>query len=298
MATAKPRRARTVLPDPVFLGVGQDVFEAHAKVLEPSVLQQAGVTVMHLDALRPGGRDNPDTTAMGWYRYVLSLTQLKGADNAVPVRSARWDGQAMEDLRASLAEEPVFVRFECDGITRGVYPKSEYAINRIMLIDIALQWLVPRVIAMRGEAAHDITANLRESLERGIEAQRALECEFVWIATHPGADVPWPEDGQWEHAAPEWTRACTTYDFIATRTAYIDVNLLRSNSVAERTHAIAGRGDGDAMSFAQFLGIMSADMNIPPSEIARRWSVNMLYAQSSMRWEAQRLAERKAKEQA
>lgn len=271
-------------PDAVLTdGIGRDALMEKCRVLEASVLRQPGVTQEMIDEKRPGSFRNPDNSAFGWDEFQIHLRILYSQGPEQPRAQLRWDATSMEDLRASLAAEALFIRLE-SGKQVGVYPKSEYALNRVMMIDLSLQWLLPQRVALQN-VDEPVPAQL-EALRAAVEWQSVLEREFVWIITHPGADVPWPDSGRWDHESPEWTRELTTYDLIALRKAHVDVNLLRINSVSERTNAIAGRSTDDAMPFAAFLGVMAGDLGISSVELSRRWSVGEIYAQACVKWQA------------
>ncbi len=287
-------------PDPIREdGVGRDVLQERAEVLLRSVARQSNVTPELLAAHRPGGADNPDTSAMGWLSYLCQLHRWHATGPAQPEnkRAGRWDAQAIEDLRDAMAAQPIQLRLE-DGREVAVYPKGDYALGRIVAGQVALQWATEHRVLLLNLQSEGQTLSAREilSLRQAVEFESALTREFVWILTHPGADVPWDDDTTWDHELPDWTRGVTSFDLIAIRRAHLEVNLMRINAIAARTDAIVN--GSEAMPLQAFLGVMAADLHIPPREFARRWSLGEIIASNMAKHEATERAHAQARREA
>lgn len=270
------------------LSLDVSVIQEKCRVFEMAVLLRPEVTPASLNAIRPPA----DASGHQWLDYLVQLAQMRGTVAMIQGALPRFTEQDAEDLRDALSEAPCYVPMS-DGETRGCYPKSDFAMRRIEYIDAALQYIVPRRVML--EAA-ECTPAMLEALDAANEAQSQLEREFLWIATHPAPDVPWDDDGQWEHDTPAWTREAGGYDLQLVRAAYIEVNYRRLNALAERTHAM--KGQGDTMSPEAFNGVMASELGIAPRELSRKWSRCALYAMAFTKWEAHMRAEARAKDAA
>lgn len=263
---------------------------ARASLLEMGVRRQEGVTPETIAAQRPGGSENPDTSAMGWLAYLIWLNREHAMGRQQPTsrNELRWNEAAIEEMRAALAAEPIIVHLE-NGDHISVHPKGEYALNRLHVGDIALRWLVERKVALLDAEPN---ADVLSALELVMEAEQQLVSEFVEIVTHPGSDVPWPSETQWEHEVAAWTRALTPFDLLAIRRAHLEVNMLRINAIAERTKHLAEEKGTTPM--AAFHGAMAADMGVQGRVLVRRWSRGELAAMALSKWEVQLRAQAKA----
>lgn len=283
---------------PVSDSVGRDVLEMRAAVLEMAVRNAGHMAGEAIDAIKPGGVDNRDTSAMGWLYYLCMLNRMIERAPAARATDLRWDAQAMNDMRASLHAEPVALTLE-NGRKVSVYPKGEYALHRLCLIEFTLRWVLEYRLAIELKIgamdASDMPLELIELLGKAIEFQSHLERCFTWIVTHPGADVPF-EENQYELSPPQWTRELTALDRIQMQAAHMEVNLLRINTVAERTKSLAGSG-AESMPLAAFLGLISNEMHIQPRTFARSWSMGEAFVQALLKWEAMERASAKAEQE-
>lgn len=294
MAETKTRRPRT--PDPRTLGVGRDVLEARIAVLEPSVQRQENITDAMLSAWRPGGKENPDTSASGMLTYLCQLHRWHATGPEQPSSSkARWSPQDVADMRAALAAEPVHLKLE-DGREVSVHPKSSFALQRLVYTDLALQFVAGARIDV--ETAEEQVASGLDVLTIALPLQQRLEREWAEIVCHPGPGLPWPETGPWEPELQPWSETLTIFDLLALRKAFLEVNLLRLHALSERTRYLAGReGQSDAMPMAAFLGIISGELGVQPREIARNWSLGEVFAQALVKWESHERATQKQDEE-
>jgi hypothetical protein len=279
--------------------VGRDVLEARANLLELSVRKTGHIPPAEIDAERPGTVLNPDTSAMGWLHYLCQLHRMheRGPASTTTTGSLRWDSLNMTDVRAALHAEPITVTME-DGTQRAVYPKGEYALARVVMIEFTLRYALERRLALELVASENTSPELLDALASAVDLQSVLEREFVWILTHPGSDVPWEEEARWTVEPPLWTRAITPIDMMMIRAAHLDVNLLRINAVSERSRRLAGKGTGEGMPLAAFMGLMASELGVQPKELARRWSLGEVFVQSLMRWEAMERARMQSEQEA
>lgn len=291
MTTTRRRRAT---PDPIREdGVGRDVLQARCALLERSVVKLPGVTAEQLAAQRPGGAENPDPSAMGWLAYLQWLSVEFGRGPATPTGAdLRWDGQAVADMRAALHQEPVWVTL-LNGRRVSVHPKGDYAIHRLLLNQVALRWIAERRVALHLVLDEAPTPEVMELMRLAVEAEAQLTAEFVAIITHPTADVPWTDDGVWEHPVPLWMRGeVTSHDLLVLRNAYLEVNLYRLNAIAQRTRLFAS--GGDPMPLPAFMGVMADELKVRPEELARRYSRGEIFAMSFAKFEAHERAKQRA----
>ncbi len=287
-----PRSRRRVAPDPIREdGVGRDVLQARCQVLELAVSKQPGITPELVAANRPGGADNKDQSGTGWLTYLCWLHGQYARGPQTPKgNAARWDARAMDDMRAAMAAEPIYLTME-NGRQIGVYPKGEAALNRLVVNQMALQWATIRRVALHDLADEHTTTTL-DTLRDVTRFEAFLQAEFITIVTHPGAYLPWDDVGTWEHPLPRWTLEASPFDLLAIRAAYYDVNLFRINAIAERSRHFAS--SGDPMPLAAFLGVMADELKVKPEELARRYSLGEVFAMSYAKYEATERAKARA----
>ncbi len=270
------------------------MLDARISALELSVARQDGITDVMLTANRPGGAENRDTSATGALAYLCWLHRQHAQGPTQQVSNAgvgRWDARGMDDLRAAMAAEPIYVTLEC-GRQVGVYPKSFHALNRVVDNQMAMEWVTTKRLVLLSLEAH--TPDTLDTLRKATDAECRMVAEFVAIITHPGPDVPWVDDGRWDHDVDAWTRTdISPMDLLALRRAYVDVNMLRVNAIAERTRQYAS-GPSETMPLAAFLGVMAGEMHTRPEEIARRYSLGEVFATSLSKFEAYERAKAKA----
>lgn len=294
MTTSQKSRRRAT-PDAVPTdSVGRDVLEARCAALEPAVSKQEGITPELMATYKPGGSANPDQSATGVLTYLQWLTgQYAQGPKAPKAHNLRYDTRAMEDMRAAMAREPIYLTLE-SGRRVGVFPKGEAGLNRLVVNQCALQWAEERRVALQSIEDHTVTTlELLRDVTRLVEF---LTGEFVAILTDPTPYVPWEDTGEWEHPIPSWVREVTPFDLLALRAAYLDVNLLRINAIAERSRQYAAHG-GEPMPIAVFLGVMSDEMKVKPEDMARLYSLGEVFAIAYAKFEAMERAKARAEDE-
>lgn len=267
---------------------------------ERMVLQQPGITIEMVDYARPGAGGNPYSAndPLGWLDFYRQLVFWYAQGPTQPAANAfRWSESEMDDLTKALAEEPVYFTLHAadeNGAHRkvGIFPKGKYAQDRIKIAEMILDMILPHRLYYEKNPTIENAQRLSEL----VELQASLMQELVWILTHPGADVPWPDDGQWEHAAPAWIRALTDVDFLVIAKANHEVNVLRPNALATRSYSMTGHNQKSSdMTYVEFLGVIAAETGIPARTLMRQRSTGAIYAQSLMKLIASHEAEERAK---
>lgn len=294
-----PSTDTTEAPGDTPLGdvVGRDVLEARAKLLEQAVIASGKVSPADIDAVRPGGAGNADTSAHGWLHFLCTLHRMHERTGvAVAANAARWDPDVIEATRAALAAEPIHLTL-ADGTPVAVHPKSEHALHRLVLIDVALNWTVVRRVAIETLPPEQVTPQSLTALRTAIDLQTQLEREFVTVVCCPGADVPASASGDsaWDIPLAPWSATLDPLDIMAIRKAHLEVNYARIQMIADRTRSYAD-GEGSNTPVAAFLGIMASELGVQPMVLARRWSLGEVFAQALLRWEAMKKAEQDAKD--
>lgn len=264
--------------------VGRDVLVARCQMLEQSVRSSGHISTMEIDAVRPGGPDNSDTSAHGWLYFLCVLHRMHERGPAVrtPSGSMKWDAQSMDAVRAALAAEPMAVRLT-SGLQVNVHPKGEHALHRLVMLDKAMEYVASQRLRIEQQPGSPTTIT---ALGSAVELQFHLERQFAAILTHEGAGIPRAMAGSaWDVEVPEWTATVEPYDILAMRRAHLMVNLARINEVSERTRAYA-KGEGGALPIAAFLGLMATELHVQPRELSRNWSLGEVFAQALLKWEA------------
>jgi hypothetical protein len=269
--------------------VGRDVLDARCAILEQSVRQSGVATAAQIDAVRPGGAENLDRSAMGalFFFGALSRWHAQGPQQPHGKASMRWSPSEIRDIQDALAATPIPVPLEC-APDKSVFPKGEFAIRRLEEIDHALGWLAVRRVAAEYELEENATPAALEAIRLCDEAIAQLSREFIWILTHPGADVPWADNGEWEHQPPKWTRAATTFDFIAVQRAHREVNSSRAEACSARLRHLAKTED--SMPMEAFTGLMANELAVQPRELVRKWSRGELFVQALLKADAHQRA--------
>ncbi len=275
--------------------VGRDVLEARCQLLEQSVRASGHVPAADIEAARPGGAENRDTSAHGWVHFLCVLHRMHERGPSVRTNNGgkRWDDTAMEAVRSALAAEPVHVTL-CNGNVVAVHPKSEYALSRLVVIDRTLQWVVTRRLALEILDDAEITPASLSALRSAVDLQHMLEREFVTICCAEGADIPHRDGEAWAIELAPWTSMIEAADIINIRQAHLEVNLHRIQEISERTRQYAD-GTGSVMPIAAFLGVMSAELRVQPRDMSRRWSLGEAFGQALLKWESQERAKADAK---
>lgn len=158
----------------------------------PANIRAGVATEDDLLAWWPGGASNPKRDTKAWARcygqyraWIERRDFLRGDRSSVTGASQR---PAIDDaaVMAALADEPQVVALR-DGGTVTVYPKSWATLARMRALQAASEWVLDRLalVERHGDAA--ALAKLPDM----VEASTALTRHLVWIATHPGAGLPY-----------------------------------------------------------------------------------------------------------
>lgn len=294
MSTENASTTSPAAPTPVREdGVGRDVLEFRAGVLERSVQALPGITPETLQAQRPGGVANRDTSAMGWLSYLCWLSATRGT--GAPTRalhvtdSARWSPQAVDDLRKAFAAEPIHLTLE-SGRQVSVHPKGSVAAARIVRNQLVTEWVQAQRVALL--AQQPTTPEIVAQIDLANRAESRLRAEWLWCITHPGPKLPWAITGP--DALPvsdpeppvEYHDALTTADELLLQRAFVETNYLRIATLSERVRQQVGSKDSESAPLAHFMGVIAAEYGVQPEVMASEWSIGAAFASALARAES------------
>ncbi|MGV3710315.1 MAG: hypothetical protein ACO1Q7_15895 [Gemmatimonas sp.] len=273
---------------------------SRAEALVGDIKNQPEVSQEEHDANKPGGEANPATDAQGWLWYLTWLHRKQAGSPLSAIRPrVRWSEDAARDLNDVLAENPVYVPLH-DGTSIAVYPKGDYALDRIAFINAALHFVVPQQDALKAAIAEseNPTPQQLEALKAATELRHQLEREFIWILITPGSSVPWDDDGNWDHDIPDHVPQTAGYDWQLFVGAHAEVNALRLTVLSETSRTYARGGDSGDLSKDSFNAVMAKELGVSPRELVRRWSKGMLYGMAFENMKAHERARAKAEAKA
>lgn len=305
MSTENASTTSPAAPTPVREdGVGRDVLEFRAGVLERSVQALPGITPETLQAQRPGGVANRDTSAMGWLSYLCWLSATRGT--GAPTRAVhatdqyRWSPQAVEDLRKAFAAEPIHLTLE-SGRQVTVHPKGSVAATRIVRNQLVTEWVQARRYALL--EIKPTTTEIIELVDLANRAEARLRAEWLWCITHPGPRLPWALTGPDAAASAdpeppaEYHDALTMADELLLQRAFVETNYLRIATLSERVRQQVGNAESESAPLAHFLGIIASEHGVQPEAIARDWSVGAVFASALSRAESTDKAVKRAEQE-
>lgn len=225
----------------------QGELEARCRELA-TVLEGAGqIAPEAVEALTPGGKDNPDTSWWGWVRFYGRLqVAAEGPRPDAPGTDPLLDDARTADLlrgaprRVRLVtpaaksptkdEEPQWVK---------VYPKAFEALVECHARGIRLNWLAEKVRLLE---AHPSAEQL-ELLERTLKELAYQQRVLAWIVTTPGPGLPFSLESDRAPRPPKAFATWDGWDHLAVLQAFQEINGLRQPALDRLLHG-APRGDG------------------------------------------------------
>lgn len=266
------------------------VLESECDQLERSVRFERLASEAEIDTQRPGSEKNPDKTIYGQLRYYGWLSRLHARGTHKQSEMAREKADALILAAYEEKPEPVQLVRPVDGRTEVlVYPKSFSALLDAGVCDRRIaQCTAIRDVMLRQPKPGD-----RAYAEQAERAYRHFSRTFIWIATHPGAGVPYDWDAP-DPAPPEWTALLDSRDVIGIIQAFIAVNLLAMKALDILTHPDPITDGGVRPTWSEWFAGMAKEMNTDPKHLMRNRSFVGLLAAQGVAAETQRKAMRKA----
>jgi hypothetical protein len=224
--------------------------------IERALLLAKVKTPEQIDAQRPGGVANPESTALAWLDYLRWLDRVHVTNGQEPTAApaSQKSGEVERAIADALAEAPEAV--ECsDGETRFVYPKSFWA----------LQWLD----MLNQQAAHSLELIFSAREQTVVEDLPVLQLAplmqatpllvWAWILTSKGPALPFDDDTSLLDP-PAWTKALSPDDFFKLLNAHRRVNSARLRLVSMYVERDPSGSGGPAFSVAGFIGAIAGEL--------------------------------------
>lgn len=199
------------------------------------------------------------------------------AQAAEPGRNALAEEAMLEALR----EEPAKVR-RIDGSVVHVHPKGLDSLMWFRQKDWLLEWLSPRVAALR--EALDRGEGSEAELPRPVSTLARCEEELAYQmsllcaeATHEGpARGPWAQEEPEE--VPEQWRDVNPHDMMSVHKGFVLVNSDRLQALNHIVQPQKSEGGSERMSWNVFLATMAQQLQMDPSVLASDRSLVSLLA--------------------
>lgn len=241
--------------------------EARCRDLALALESGGHATVAELEAVTPGGAQNPDRGWWGWVRYFARLQVFHDRQEG---RAALPDAIA-DDTRASAALLGTPKRVRLIGRPSSqpaeeaaleapeprevwVYPKSYLALVECHVRGVRLGWLAERIYAL-GEPTEvgDV-----ELLDRALKELTYQQRILAWIATTPGPGLPFPEYGTAPPVPPAAFDDWDGWDHLAVLQGFQSVNSLKQPALDRMMHGIPKEDGGGALNgWSVFFGSLA-----------------------------------------
>lgn len=231
------------------------------------------VSPAEVAAYWPDGKENPLTQAHSrkgqWIYCYASLVRLCDRLRTVPVDQ----GDAERARRDAQTDTPVPVVLST-GTTVYVYPKSYVALEFCQTLDRAIL----RVVALTSEAAGAEDEGSERVLALAPLVRATAVLLWVWVITHPPAELPFPLYGSEDLSPPDWTHQLTGEDLLALWQAHRTVN-------GRRNALIASLMPDDVqaktrLSLESFLGAYAHEHGADVAHLMERIALGKLFAQA------------------
>lgn len=214
--------------------VMQATLQEHCAELRKSLLARRAATVEEIQDFWPLGKQNTGDGLWAWIRCYANYVAFGRRQDPTAKAAARQARQ--QALLEAMADRPKLVELterDAEGLplTVTVHAKSYVALTEVHVRQVLIAHLADgaRVLEEAGRA-EDL-----EFIVRSYREQQYLQRVIVWIATHEGPGLPFPEQAP-RPEPPEVLARLAPSDLYAIAQAFQEVNVLRLAAL-EQTHA-------------------------------------------------------------
>lgn len=257
------------------------------KTLEREVESQRLVTDEALAAVRPGGAKNPSKQVWGWVKYYGELC----AFHERGVQHESGGTNAERTALAALARAPIVLtglRPQADGSPTQwtVHPKGymahEYVHEKDLLLATLNGWT---------HRLHTSGLDNQHELAERVATERAYtQGLLAWIATTPGAYLPFDPHVTRDPDVPAEYRDLDEFDLLRIQQAWAKVNAGRGAALSELIAPPKDDGNPGHRGWSIFFSTLGTRMNTPVAQLMRDYTIPELLAQSYLAAGAEREA--------
>ena len=269
-----------------------------------SILNRQLATKEDVDAWRPGGARNADTTVWGWFAFHSQLMALSERDHLQAARreSANRSGTDEVALLAMLGgrgESFDLVTPLPDGelevLALTVWPKGLQALTEVQDLDQDCRWLAARLVVLQ-ELIDEGLASAGDLQAAEQTSARIVEytARIAWILTSPGAECPYDPGVGPGDAMPKRYLHLDPLDLTALLLVHRRVNNARLLALAPfipRDPASAKA----AQSWAVIMAATGREIHEDPEHLIKAWPLQKVVASAALAAKARLDAEAAAK---
>lgn len=246
------------------------------KQLRAVTQRREGELPAKVEAFRPGGKQNPERDAKGWYVWVRALAMALG--RATPEDGAaapEADRATVETLSgAPLTRRSLIAADDGAPVELTVYPKSFSTLAHLHGRDLILARLQPTVEALIRDEALD-----GPLVRRVLEAIANEHRLCAWIATTPGPGMPF-EQAAPPPEFPEHVVAWHPTEVLQIREMHLEVNHLRIAATQKLLTPDTDPATGG--SWSSFFATVAKEFGTAPEVLMHDRSLLSVLAQTQL----------------
>jgi hypothetical protein len=222
--------------------------------------------------------NDPESTLILTYGALRVLLDERTPDAGDrDARRKRADRVVLDSLRG--ASRPVTLTAPIEDLREvSVHPKSMNALIELAERDAVIGFFNAGLDALRELVVANPTPDRVEHLARGVREVGYQERICVWIVTHPGPGLPYPEEVTTPEL-PDWLSYLSPVDALLIFAAHEDVNAGRLAALQALPRG-KKRADDVERGWGVYLANMASLMNRSAEQLARDHSLASLFAQS------------------
>lgn len=242
------------------------------------LLAKGLATQAELDACNANTLDDTETdliVTFGNLRVLLS--ERTPTDEDREKRRARADRVVLDSLRG--ASKPVTLTAPIDDLREvSVHPKSMNALIELAERDAVIGLMNAGLDALRDMVTRDPTPEHVDHMARSIREVGYQERICVWIVTHPGPGLPFPEE-ETNPVLPPWLAYLSPVDVLLIFAAHEDVSAGRLAALQALRRG-KKKADDVERGWGVYLANLASLLNRSAEQLARDHSLAALFAQS------------------
>lgn len=235
-------------------------------------------TQAEIDACNANTPDDPDTEMVVTFGNLrVLLAERTPTDEDREKRRARADRVVLDSLRG--ASKPITLTAPIDDLREvSVHPKSMNALIELAERDAVIGLMNAGLDALRDMVTTNPTPEYVDHMARSIREVGYQERICVWIVTHPGPGLPFPEE-ETNPELPPWLAYLSPVDVLLIFAAHEDVNAGRLAALQALPRGKKKANDVER-GWGVYLANLASLLNRSAEQLARDHSLAALFAQS------------------
>jgi hypothetical protein len=220
--------------------------------------------------------DDPETALIVRYGDLRALHAARqGIASHRPQKADRLILDALRGASVSITlTEPLG-----DMKKLSVHPKSLNALIELAERDAVIGFFNAGIATLRTMLAESPTAERVDLLTRATREVGYQQQLCVWIVTHAGPGLPYPED-ETTPVLPEWVALLSPIDVLLVFRTHEDVNAGRLAGLQSLPRGKSSDGDNAERGWGVYLASLASLMNKTAEQLSRDQSLAALFAQS------------------